>query len=175
MSKLVVLSGVPGSGKSYFSETIKKVKGSHVYIISSDKLRSQMLGNQQDLSKDRVMWQMFYELPKVYSLDKEGLVLLDATHIRSNKRIEIANNLKNYFDEIDLVLFNLDKDVIANQNIQREYPVPSDVLSSFLESFELPKVEENELFTHIYQISSNDIAKVINELLADEDKLNLFK
>jgi len=51
MSKLVVLSGVPGSGKSYFSSALRKYKGSRVYVVSSDALRNVMLGNQQDLSE----------------------------------------------------------------------------------------------------------------------------
>ncbi len=176
MAKLVMLSGVPGSGKSYFSQTLKKVKGTHVYIISSDKLRYEMLGNQQDLTQDRVMWQIFYELPKTYSLDHLGVVLLDATHIYSKQRIEICNTLKEYYDEIDLVSFSLDKDIIANQNFQRDFPVTPEVLSSFIESYEDPSEEEKKVFSNIYYIKdNNEIASVINEILLDEDKLNLFK
>ena len=39
MNRLIVLSGVPGSGKSYFSASFKAKKEKHVYIISSDALR----------------------------------------------------------------------------------------------------------------------------------------
>ena len=59
MSKLVVLSGVPGSGKSYFSKALRKKKTGHVYIISSDALRDLVTGNQQNLSEDTLMWKMF--------------------------------------------------------------------------------------------------------------------
>ena len=45
MNKLIILSGVPGSGKSYFSKTIKKIKNSHVYIVSSDELRKEIGAN----------------------------------------------------------------------------------------------------------------------------------
>ena len=58
MSKLVVLSGVPGSGKSYFSKLLRSRKEGHVYIISSDALRDLVTGSQRDLSEEDLMWKM---------------------------------------------------------------------------------------------------------------------
>lgn len=161
MSKLVVLSGIPGSGKSFFSKTLRKVKGSHVYIISSDKLREEVLGNPQDLSSDSLIWKMFYEMPKVYSMDKNGIVILDATHMFTSRRIEPIKLLKEYFDEIDLVYFDIDKTIILNQNLQRDWPVPSDAMESFFAHFEKPNDIDSAFFDHIYTINSSDIAKVI--------------
>ena len=70
MNRLIVLSGVPGSGKSHFTKELKKALNKHVYIISSDELRYKILGNQRDLSEDALIWQIYYELVKVYSVDK---------------------------------------------------------------------------------------------------------
>ena len=119
MNKLVVLSGVPGSGKSYFSKTIKKIKQSHVYVVSSDELRALIGGNQSNLNNEDLMWKMFIELAKVYSNDKDGLVILDATHISTDLRVNRNKGLKSYFDEIDLVMWDIDKSVVSNQNLQR--------------------------------------------------------
>ena len=58
MNKLVILSGVPGSGKSYFSKTLKKVKNNHVYVVSSDELRALIGGSQSNLANEELMWQM---------------------------------------------------------------------------------------------------------------------
>ena len=60
MNRLIVLSGVPGSGKSHFTKELKKALNKHVYIISSDELRYKILGNQRDLSEDALIWQIYY-------------------------------------------------------------------------------------------------------------------
>ena len=62
MNRLIVLSGVPGSGKSYFSHLLKKNNPDHVFIISSDELRRQLLGDQRDLSNEPLIWKTYYQL-----------------------------------------------------------------------------------------------------------------
>lgn len=164
MNKLVILSGVPGSGKSYFSSSLKKAKGKHVYIVSSDALRADILGDQQDLSSDRLMWKMYYKLAYVYSIDPEAIVVLDATHSSSFYRIEATKHLKPLFKEIDLVSFNLPRETVIYQNKNREFPIPEDVLLTLLDRFEAPDEKDKEYFSKIYIIDSHEIDSVINDL-----------
>ena len=164
MKKLIVLSGVPGSGKSYFSEQFQKAKGSHVYIVSSDALRNMITGDQGDLSNDRLMWKMFYKIAYIYSLDDDATVILDATHSNSFYRIEATKALKEKFDEIDLVSFNLPKDVVLYQNIHRDHPIPEDALLRLLDKFEVPDDADKEYFDKIFIIDSHEIDSIINSL-----------
>lgn len=164
MNKLIVLSGVPGSGKSYFSKTIKNVKNSHVYVVSSDELRREITGIQSNLSEDILMWKIFYSLAKTYSLDKEGVVILDATHVNSHLRVDKIRNMKKLFDEIYLVMWNIDRHVVSNQNLQRDFPIPPDILDKFYEIFEPPTQKDKNFFDKILMVTSCDIASVINEL-----------
>ncbi len=108
MNKLVVLAGVPGSGKSYFSSTIKKIKTSHVYVVSSDQLRKEIGGSQSNLNNEDLVWKIFLNLAKTYALDPDGIVILDATHINSELRVKRNLPLKELFDETYLVVWNLD-------------------------------------------------------------------
>ena len=165
MKKLVILSGVPGSGKSYFSKCVKEIKGYHVYVVSSDGIRKEMLGNQRNLSKEETVWDIFYNLPKVYAYDEDAFVILDATHTSVELRKEVYKELKDYFDEIYLVLFFLDKEQVYIQNKEREYPVPDYVLEQFISTFEMPDEEEYKLFNKIYIINNVEIEKVINEII----------
>lgn len=174
MNKLIVLSGVPGSGKSYFSNTLKKVKGSHVYVVSSDVLRAQITGAQSDLTQDELVWAFFYGFAKVYALDKEGIVILDATNYSSEKRISSCQELKPLFSEIDLVTFNIDPQVVSNQNLQREFPIPPEVLDRFIEIFEKPTEEDRNFFDKVITIENSDIAEAVEAITGDDAQLSLF-
>lgn len=162
MSKLIVLSGVPGSGKSYFSKLLRKKKEGHVYIISSDALRDLVTGSQKNLSEDKLMWKMFYELAKVYSEDPKGIVVLDATNRDTKYRIDSVKELKSHFDETNLVLFDVAKEVVIRQNFDREFPVPSEVLEEYFANFELPQKEDYEFFSHVYITNGENIEEIID-------------
>ena len=164
MSKLVVLSGVPGSGKSYFSKALRKKKVGHVYIVSSDALRDLVTGNQQNLSEETLMWKMFYELAKVYSADPNGIVVLDATNRNTEYRINSVKELKSQFDEADLVIFDIPKEVVLKQNLEREFPVPESVIEDYFSYFELPKKEDYEFFTNVFVSNGENIEEIINAL-----------
>ena len=164
MKKLIILSGVPGSGKSYFSTQYQKAKGSHVYIVSSDALRQLINGDQSDMSSDRLMWRMFYKMAYIYSIDPQATVILDATHSTSYYRIEATTGLKDRFDEIDLVSFNIPSDVVLHQHLDREHPIPQDELLKLFDKFEAPGKADSDYFDKIFIIDKHDIEYVINNL-----------
>ena len=135
MNYLVVLSGVPGSGKSYFSNALRENKERHVYVISSDQIRKDITGDQRDMSQDELVWKIFYSLVKTYSDDKNGIVILDATNAKKEYRIGNIKPFKDLYDEIDLVCFQIDKELVLKQNKEREFPIPEDVLLKLIDAF----------------------------------------
>lgn len=161
MNRLIVLSGVPGSGKSYFSDALRKDKEKHVYIISSDQIRKEICGNQQDLSQDKLVWKIFYSLVKTYSEDKEGIVILDATNAKREYRIDNIAPYKNLYDEVDLVCFHIEKNLVLKQNKEREFPIPEDALLRLIDAFEMPGEAEEEFFDHIDIITDHNTDKII--------------
>lgn len=169
MNKLVVLAGVPGSGKSYFSSTIKKIKTSHVYVVSSDQLRKEIGGAQSVLEFDNLMWKIFLDMAKTYASDPNGIVILDATHINSDLRVKRNLPLKELFNETYLVVWNLDHLVVSNQNLQRDYPIPPEAMNMFFNKFEMPDEVDKEFFGHIIYINNSDIAPAIEALNLDNN------
>ena len=165
MNKLIVLSGVPGSGKSYFSKTIKKMKNNHVYVVSSDELRALITGSQANVNAEELVWKMFYSLAKTYALDKEGIVILDATHVSTDLRVDKNMELKPLFDEVDLVMWNADRQMVMNQNLQRDYPIPLEAMEMFFRIFELPTEKDKEFFDKIIMVKGNEIAEAIDKVL----------
>ena len=165
MNKLVVLSGVPGSGKSYFSKTIKKIKDNHIYVVSSDELRAVIGGSQTNLAHEKLMWDMYYDLARVYSKDPDGIVILDATHVSTKLRVDANREIAKLFNEVDLVMWNIDRQTVSNQNLQREYPIPLEALNKFFEIFELPNEFDEAFFDHIIVIENSDIAPAIDAII----------
>lgn len=165
MNRLIVLSGVPGSGKSYFSATFKSLIKKHVYIISSDHLRASILGNQRDLSQDELIWKVFYSLVETYSIDKEGFVILDATQSKKTYRLDNLKPFKPLYDQIDLVCFKLDKETVIEQNINRENPIPPQSLLKLIDEFEMPDDEERAFYDHVDIVKNHDIDRIISRYI----------
>ena len=165
MNRLIILSGVPGSGKSYFSNALKTEKSEGVYIISSDQLRYELLGNQRDLSQDDKIWKRFYELAKEYSAIKDATVVLDSTNAKKIYRLDNIKPYRKLYDEIDVIVFQLDKETVLKQNKERENPIPEDALLKLIDEFELPDEEEKEFFDHIDTIKSHHIKQIIKRYL----------
>ena len=165
MNKLIVLSGVPGSGKSYISLLLKERKKSHLYIVSSDNLRAQIGGSQTNLSNEKLVWDMYYKLAKVYSLDKQGIVVLDSTNAKTEFRVDKVLPLKKSFNEVDLVVFKLDKITVMEQNLDRKYPIPSDALEKLIDNFEDIGEREKEFFDNIYIVDKHDLTPIIEQIL----------
>ena len=162
MNHLIVLSGVPGSGKSYFSNALKMDKERHVYVISSDQIRKDITGDQRNLTQDPLVWKIFYSLVKTYSDDKDGIVIMDATNAKKEYRLDNIKPFKGLYDKVDLVCFQIDKDLVLKQNKEREFPIPEEALLRLIEDFEVPDSEEETFFDHIDYIRDHNIDKVIS-------------
>ena len=165
MNCLIVLSGVPGSGKSYFSNALKSQVKRDVYVISSDQLRLQMFGDQKDLSHDPIIWEEFYRLASEYSKKKDAIVVLDATNAKKMYRLGCIERYKKLYDQIDLVCFQLEKEIVIKQNKERDNPIPEDALLRLINEFEMPDDEEKTFFDHINIIKSHRTKQIINRYL----------
>ena len=164
MAKLIVLSGVPGSGKSYFADAFRKAVGGHVYVVSSDALRYEVTGNQQNLDEDKLVWKLFYGMAHVYAMDKNGVCILDATNSVCKYRVGIIEPFKKMYEEVHLVAFDLDKDLVRSQNFNRLFPVKAEVLEELMEKYEAPNEKDYEFFDSVTIIKDHNIEEVIEKL-----------
>ena len=165
MNRLIVLTGVPGSGKSYFARHLKSQNPEHVRIISSDELRKELLGSQQNLSNEPLVWKTFYQRVADASKYKEDIIVLDATQAKKQYRLDNIKPFVSLYDEVDLICFLLDKDLVLKQNREREFPIPEDALLRLIDEFELPDAEEKTLYNHLDIIRSHDVEEIVKRYL----------
>ena len=165
MNTLIVLSGVPGSGKSYFSNALKAECKGRVFIISSDTLRKEIAGDQRDLSKDQEVWVRYYQIAKDLAKEKDAIVIMDATHAKKVFRLDKIKPYRNLYNQIDLVCFQLDKELVLKQNKEREFPIPEEALLKLIDEYEMPDDEEKAFYDHIDVIKDHNTGNIIKRYL----------
>jgi len=103
---LILVRGLPGTGKSFFSEHFAQSIG--VELISSDRMRSKLglRGQYDQTAKDRVYTEMFRRAETV--LSEERNCLLDATFSKES-RILAAQTLAKKF-AVDFFVFEMTAD-----------------------------------------------------------------
>jgi len=111
--EVIVMCGLPGSGKSFWAKRLAKEMGAE--LISSDKLRQEMFGTLRlDLAGDKVVMKQRGEAYiKLYELASEKVkkgkkVVIDATNLKSERKKGIEM-LKRVTDRIVMVVVKSSK------------------------------------------------------------------
>ena len=164
MNELVVLIGLPASGKSTISE---RYKLSGYNIHSSDELRLHKFGN---LDGENAYADVFKELyDNIISDLKNGKdVVLDATNLSSKRRIAFLQfiNSKTKCKKVAHVVATPYNDCI-NRDLKRDKKVGSNVIERMYKSFQMPCKEEGfDSIVMEYSYDDNSIEKydMIKEL-----------
>ena len=149
MKKLIVLIGIPGSGKSTISSKIIEKYGGQV--VSSDAIRKELFGSEESQENPILVWDTFYERAFKFLCDNE-FTLLDATFARRRDRTRLFRMFP--LDEVQTVgvYLNVSFARSAIQNSRRARVVPTFVLEtmySALQEFP-PSLEEG--FSDITEI-----------------------
>ena len=154
MKQLIILSAVPGSGKSTWAN---KYKTTHpnTYIISSDDIRYELTGQYQDFSKQNEVWQEFENrLLKYGKQDGDFTVILDAVidlNILRKKYYDLGKGFKRRV--LVIIKKPLEQLKFLNKERNEEKWVPDDVLASLYNKFEEPTQEILDLFDEYQYIN----------------------
>ena len=152
MAKLIMLIGIPGSGKTTHSKEL--MKEYNAKVISSDKVRQTFAGIPES--------EVF---PTVYRLCAEELknennVILDATHITPKVRKRTFDALDQFSVEYEKIAIYIDTPVeecikrveLRNQNPEELF-LPLEVIESYGKNIVMPTEEEG--FVKIQIIKNN--------------------
>lgn len=121
MSKLILMSGIPGAGKTTYA---KNVAGA--CVISNDDIRFELTGGvfirQKEWNKlpiENIQEQRIIEASQQYDT-----VILDCTALTNEKRFDYYRKYSPYFDEFELVFMNTPFWVCVRRNYNRKKKVP---------------------------------------------------
>ncbi len=120
--ELIILIGIPGSGKSYYARTLDKP------VISLDGIRQELYGDERILGNGRETDRAMRE--RLTALAEEGKdVVLDATHVSATRRgrmIRLGRRLG--YDRVVGVWFKTSMRICLERNRARPNALPNFVL-----------------------------------------------
>lgn len=153
MSKLFLMMGAPGSGKSYWATHHLSERDKY---ISRDEIRFSFLEeNDAYFAKETDVFEEFIRQIND-ALNKYENVFADATHLNPNSRNKTICRLTSKIDEINVIFLNTPLDICLARNAKREGRkyVPESVIKNMYYSIKMPEKEEG--INKIYIIKPNE-------------------
>lgn len=136
MSKLIMLCGIPGSGKSEFAKSLKECG----YVIcSSDEMRHRLFGDASSQVNNEEVFRRLHE-DIFENLRRGENVVYDACNINSKRRRAFLNTLKakRIKCEKEAYVIATPYEICLEQNRERESVVPDEAITRMYRHWQTP-------------------------------------
>jgi predicted kinase len=134
--RIVVLVGLPGSGKSTYLERM------HAVGLSSDTIRGWLIDDETDQTiHERVFQTLRYLLRQRLALGRP-VTYIDATNLTPQDRAPYVGMGQSYGCEVEAVFFDLPMAVCRERNAQRSRVVPDEALTKMAAKLVPPNTSE---------------------------------
>lgn len=132
--EMIMLIGLPASGKSTYSEEMKE-KGYEVH--SFDVLREELYGDASEQKEAITIFQILHQ--RIITDLKQGKsCIYDATNMNRKRRVAFLRELKKISCYKKCVIFAIPVEVCKRRNQERERKVPNETYDVMLQAFQCP-------------------------------------
>ena len=150
---MIILVGLPGSGKSTYARSIMDPEG-HLQYCSSDKVREELYGDENIQGDPNRVFRVLHNKVKNL-LDRGYDVIYDATNVTRKNRHSIIQEVKKYCDEIEAHIIWAPVGQCISRDRDRKRSVGEDVIRKFLYRWQSPFYDEG--FTKIKVVHNTNI------------------
>lgn len=141
MSKLMLMCGIPGSGKT---TAAKQLMGDNIKYISRDEIRFSIIkdGDEYFSKETEVFNEYINQINKALKEDYD--VIADATHLNKGSRAKVLNRLTIKPDTIIVTMPCVSLETAIERNNKRTglAKVPENQIRRMFHQIELPTYEE---------------------------------
>lgn len=166
MATLILLSAIPGSGKSTWANHYRQ-EHPKTYIVASDDVRQRVSGGVQNFEHEALVWETFLkELNEHAEDDDETTVIADATNLQNRYREYYCKQTPKFHKHV-LVLFDIPFEICKIQNKMRHHSriVSDEAMESLRAEFEYPTQEIIGLYDEYVVIDESYISKRAKNLI----------
>ncbi|AIJ04986.1 L-seryl-tRNA(Sec) kinase [Methanocaldococcus bathoardescens] len=172
---LIILTGLPGVGKSTFSKNLAKVLSKNnidIIILGSDLIRESF-----------PIWKEKYEefiRKTTHNLIDNALknywVIVDDTNYYNSMRRDLINIAKKYNKNYAIIYLKAPLDVLIKRNIERGEKIPNEVIKKMYEKFDEPgkKYKWDEPFLIIDTTKDIDLENIAKKLIEKSKEIPKF-
>ena len=165
---LIVLVGVPGSGKSFVAKQLAEVNDD-ISIVSSDAIREEFYGDANDQSHNDKVFRIVNKRLKE-GLIAEKKVILDATNISKKRRKALLRDLK--YPKSMAIVMAVPEYICKKRDEERDRHVGPDVINRMIKNWCPPHYSEGFDFISIVYDYDNS-ANFYNPILALESAVQI--
>lgn len=154
MNRLVILCGIPGSGKSTYAKELLKLHPEWKYV-SRDEVRYEFVSDQEHyFDRETDVYKEFCNRISMHLINGDT-VIADATHISKASRIKLMNSLDIQPDEVIVVVLNTPFQICKERNSKRVgiTRVPDDSMFRMKNKFKSPDARYESYIDKIVYVS----------------------
>lgn len=149
MSKLILLVGLPASGKTTYAE---KLKNENTIVLSSDAIRKELFCDEQNQSNNALVFDTLYKRAREFLANGKNVVI-DSTNINRFERRRVLDNFEDFSVEKIAIEIVAKKSLCVERDLKRNRTVGEDIIESFYLTYEKPTLSEG--FDKIEIINNN--------------------
>ena len=159
MSKMIMMVGCPGSGKSTFAKTMIE-NNENMVIVSRDEIRYSIVKEDEPYfaREDDVIAEYYYTIAK--NLDEGKTVIADATQLNPKGRKKVFTNVKFLAKEpftVETILFNVPIETCIKRNDFRSgrRRVPHSVIKRMYMQMVAPDLDNESYLSKTWVVDEN--------------------